>query len=124
MFGDWGIPSLYHSGVRFAYEPNHGDGHEEFATPPDVYARGWGDCDDLIVYRLAEQYFAWLQRERFFASNERRQRDLLNRLVSLVATGRLPSVQSRWRGESLHVLIRLPNGSEEDPAIILGAPTQ
>lgn len=124
MFGSWKIPPLYRAGVVFQYEPNHGDGNEEFATPPDVYARGWGDCDDLIVYRLTEQYFGWLKRNGFFRSDERRQRAMLDRLVSLVAAGRLPRVQTKWQGESLHVLIRLPNGGEEDPAILLGAPTQ
>ena len=121
---EWGLPSLYQSGVVFRYEPNHGDGEEEFAQPPDVFARQWGDCDDLVVYRLAECLAAELDRQNFFASDERRQRALLRKMCVGVASGRLPSIVADWRGESLHVLIRFPNGQTEDPSILLGAPTQ
>jgi hypothetical protein len=122
MFHTWGLPPLYQAGVVFQYEQDHGSGEEEFATPPDVYARGWGDCDDLVVYRLAELLADELQHQRFFSAPEERQRTILRKLAAGVALQRLPSIVAKWQGESLHVLIRLPNGQTEDPSIILGAP--
>ena len=40
--------------LRYAPEPNAGSGIEEFANPKQVLARGWGDCDDLVIFRGAE----------------------------------------------------------------------
>lgn len=48
-----GVPPLYESGVRFQMEPNHGR-FEEFALPWTTWERGWGDCDDLVIWRIAE----------------------------------------------------------------------
>ena len=48
------LPPLYKSHVRYQREPWAGQGVEEFADPWTVYERGWGDCDDLIIYRGAE----------------------------------------------------------------------
>jgi len=47
------IPKLYRSGVRFAPEPNEGQ-YEDFADCLSVLRRRWGDCDDLVAYRVAE----------------------------------------------------------------------
>lgn len=47
------LPKLYRSGVRFAPEPNQGR-YEDFADCLTVLRRGWGDCDDLVAYRVAE----------------------------------------------------------------------
>lgn len=88
-----GLPPLYGGSIRFAREPNHGR-FEEFALPWDTAKRGWGDCDDLIIYRLAE----------------------------LEAAGKKGSVACKWFGTEFHVQIRLPNGKIEDPSVRLGAP--
>lgn len=91
------LPPLYQSGIRFAYEPNHGSGNEEFASPLTTLERRAGDCDDLVIYRLAELY----------------------------AAGHNGAACScEWVGDSMHVTVRLPNGSLEDPSTILGAPWQ
>lgn len=45
------IPPLYRSGVR--YERERGPS-EEFADVLTVLKRGWGDCDDLVGWRVAE----------------------------------------------------------------------
>lgn len=45
------IPPLYRSGV--AYERERGPS-EEFADVLTVLERGWGDCDDLVAWRVAE----------------------------------------------------------------------
>lgn len=47
------VPKLYRSGVRFEPEPNEGL-YEDFADCLTVLGRGWGDCDDLVAYRVAE----------------------------------------------------------------------
>jgi hypothetical protein len=48
------IPLLYSTAVQYRSEPWAGQGLEEFADPYTVLARGWGDCDDLVIYRGAE----------------------------------------------------------------------
>lgn len=88
------LPPLYETGVRFAYEPNHGDGNEEFANPFQVLARGLGDCDDLVIYRLCEIY----------------------------AGGGKATCQAQWWGNAVHVRIRHADGTIEDPSVELGAP--
>lgn len=122
MMRAWGLPPLYRSGVRFQYEPQHGSGLEDFAQPPDTFARGWGDCDDLIIARLAELYAAALP-PKFYRSGMRDQSRMLHRLHVQQATGRVAATLAEWKGESLHVLIRLPDKTKEDPAILLGALT-
>lgn len=122
LWESWKLPPLYESGIRFAYEPNHGDGHEEFAQPPDVYARGWGDCDDLVVYRCAELLAAQLP-PNWGDLPERKQREILTRIAIGQASGKLPSVSAIWQGASIHVRVRMPNDDIEDPSILLGAPT-
>ncbi len=53
QFGPAQFPPLYKSGVVFKPEPWAGK-FEEFAHALRVLARGWGDCDDLVCYRVAE----------------------------------------------------------------------
>lgn len=48
------LPSLYDkrcAHIRYQPEPWAGEGVEEFADPYTVFERGWGDCDDLIIFR-------------------------------------------------------------------------
>ena len=47
------LPFLYSGTIRYRPEPNRGE-YEEFANPREVYERGWGDCDDLCIYRICE----------------------------------------------------------------------
>jgi hypothetical protein len=47
------VPRLYESAVMYRPEPLRSP-VEEFATIPEVLERGWGDCDDLAPYRVAE----------------------------------------------------------------------
>jgi hypothetical protein len=46
-------PPLFASHICFSPEPWAGK-LEEFAPAIKVVARGWGDCDDLVAYRVAE----------------------------------------------------------------------
>jgi hypothetical protein len=93
LAGVWRLPPLYQSGIRYHPEPNHGDGNEEFALPPVTFKRHWGDCDDLVIYRIWE----------------------------LLCQGENASCQAIWQDNAVHVLVRRANGVLEDPSILLGA---
>lgn len=47
------VPSLYASGVRYQREPREWLS-EHFDAVPIVLSRRWGDCDDLVGWRIAE----------------------------------------------------------------------
>jgi len=87
---------LYQSGVRYSEEP---EGQiESFDTIPAVLARGWGDCDDLGPWRVAE----------------------------LRAAGEKAKIRIQWKwhqisGQKLfHVVVRRADGTIEDPSALLG----
>ena len=93
----WALPPLYRSGIRFAYEPEHGSGREEFASPLTTYKRRLGDCDDLVIYRLAE----------------------------LKAANIPASCRVFWYNSGMHVQVRRKEKLKswvEDPSIKLGSP--
>lgn len=92
-YSRWQLPLLYQSGVVFRYEPEHGSGREWFDLPLTVYRRGWGDCDDLCIWRICE----------------------------LVARGELATCKANFRRNALHVQVRRANGNVEDPSVLLGA---
>jgi hypothetical protein len=86
------LPKLYAAGVEYREEPNRGR-WEEFADPYTVRARGWGDCDDLAIYRIAE----------LLASGER---------ASCITRRKIGTLR-------MHVLVRRGNGSDEDPSALV-----
>lgn len=88
------LPPLYQSGIRYATAPGHGSGVEDFANPWTVLARGTGDCNDLVLYRLVE----------------------------LNLHGEPARCRGEWLGNEVHVVIRRANGDYEDPSLLLGAP--
>lgn len=47
------VPSIYEAGVVYREEPANWP-FEEFAPIPQIIMRGWGDCDDLVPWRVAE----------------------------------------------------------------------
>jgi len=86
------LPPLYKSGVVYRREPASGSGVEDFADPWTCFNRKWGDCDDLVIWRLAE----------------------------LIASGeRVPAPQVCRAGTRMHVLVRRASGKLEDPSRIL-----
>ena len=104
------LPPLYQSGIVFAYEPNHGSGDEDFALPEMTLARGCGDCDDLIIYRLCELWAPSIKFDRF---------------GNPCALDTSPaSCSCEWVGENMHVQVRHRSGKLEDCAVLLGAPWQ
>lgn len=97
------FPPLYQSKVRFRPEPNAGE-YEEFATADLVLRRGYGDCDDLVAYRVAE-----LREQGEDATIRIHWRD------KGATTGRLYHVTVR-RGKTR----KFPDGEIEDPSRFLG----
>jgi hypothetical protein len=86
------IPPLYKAGVR--YQPE--DGTEEWQDILDTITRGYGDCEDLAAWRVAEL-----------------------RMLGIRAK---PYIRYKRRGGRLvyHVLVLLPSGRLEDPSLRLG----
>jgi len=84
------LPSLYESGVRYAREPR---GDECWKTYDQVLRAGRGDCEDLAAARSAE-----LIKVGVMAWPE------------VIRTGR----------KRFHAVVRLPDGSIEDPSLKLG----
>lgn len=88
------VPRIYESGVRYENEP--AGTVEEFASIPVVLARGWGDCDDLAPWRVAE----------------------------LREQGENARLRVQWKkfrnGRLFHIVVRRADGSIEDPSALLG----
>lgn len=89
------LPRLAESGIIFQEDPEYGTGIERFNLPWETLAKGWGDCNDLIVYRGCE----------------------------LIVYDRCkPTVRCLWLAENLHVQLRRRRGAKpEDPSIFCGA---
>lgn len=95
------VPSLYDAGerglVQFRREPWAGK-FDEFADAYTALKRGWLDCEDAVAWRIAD----------------------------LQEAGKDASVKIYWRrnrsGDATiyHAQVRLPDGSVEDPARLLG----
>lgn len=92
FYPGWGLPPLYESGVKFQLPADHGGGREYFALPPVVYQKGWGDCDQLVIWRLIELH----------AQGEQ-----------------TAECKADWIGGAMHVRLRRGNGRTEDPSRIL-----
>lgn len=85
------LPPLYESGVRYQREPA---GSEMWDSAATVAARGYGDCEDLAAWRVAELRLAGEEGAE----------------VAVVRTG----------PKTLHALVRRGDGSWEDPSAELG----
>jgi hypothetical protein len=86
-------PLLYESGIRF--QPDDGDTWQDAR---DTLERGAGDCEDLAAFRAGEL---------------RARLGLDARPFARVEPGSPPLY---------HALVRMPDGSVEDPSAILGMP--
>jgi hypothetical protein len=86
------FPKLYSCRIRYQQEPNAGQ-YEVWKSPAQTFEDGWGDCDDLVLWRAAE----------------------------LVAAGERASCQTIARrnaaGVRMHVRVRRQSGKEEDPSL-------
>jgi hypothetical protein len=89
-------PSIYRSGVRYRNE-DPTKGYEDFAIIPSILKRGWGDCDDLCPWRVAELHQAGETGAR---------------------------IRIKWKrtsnGKLYHIQVRRADGRIEDPSRLLG----
>lgn len=84
-------PYFYQAGLRYRREP---PGEEDFQPIPRLYARGFGDCEDLSAARAA---------------------DLTVRFGIAAKPEVIAIKPGLW-----HIFVRLPNGAAEDPSAHLG----
>lgn len=88
-------PLLYDSGIQYQEEP---PGAEDWVDIPSILKIGWGDCEELAAWRVAEL------RERYGIHAEC---DF--------------SSQRKDDGSYLyHIYVKLPDGRTEDPSRELG----
>lgn len=89
------VPPIYdafmNGDIEFRSEPWAGK-YEEFADALTCIRRGWGDCDDLAPWRVAE----------------------------LNEQGERAGLKIYWRGRGFHVEVRRADGTVEDVARFLG----
>lgn len=113
LWTDWHLPELYSSGVRFQMDPEHGTGNDEIDPPPIVFARGWGDCGNLTLWRLCEiNAYNW---QPIIRGSGRRAE-----LVGIRWAKPPARALVTWIGGEMHALVRHPDGTIEDPSKILG----
>lgn len=106
------IPDLYQAGVVFRREPWAGV-VDEFADIPTILERGWGDCDDLVSYRVA-----WLKERAYGFDQRGREPD-----AGIKIYWRKPRRSAAFngkRGRLFHAQVRRQNGEVEDPSRLLG----
>lgn len=89
------LPSVYTGGLSWVEEP---PGLEVWASSPALYARGYGDCEDLAADRAAEL-----------------QLNGVGARAVIRFVGRDPNGSDHW-----HVVVRHPDGRIEDPSLSLG----
>lgn len=93
IFDRVAFPSLYDTGIRYRPEDR---GTEEWWSAPTVLEHGYGDCEDLVCWRVAEL----------------RVRGDVNARPRVI-----------WAGmRTMHVLVEHGSGLIEDPSQILGMP--
>lgn len=90
----YGAPPLYESGV--VYKPERGT--EVWRDIPNILADGWGDCEDLACWRIAELNCAGIKATPFIKWSFR-------------PDGRI---------KTYHAVLRVPDGRIEDPSRALG----
>ncbi len=90
------LPPLYTCNLVYQPEPRAetGEGAEDWSDPWTAYERGWIDCDDAVLWRLAELKAAGIQ-----------------------ATAQVARQVNPDTGK-FHCRVRLPNGRVEDPALL------
>lgn len=90
----WPFGSVYDGHIRYEAEP---DGLEIWASTPALFARGFGDCEDLAADRAAQLITEGIPARAVLSLQLR------------------TAIEDRW-----HVLVELPSGQLEDPSKALG----
>lgn len=95
------LPSFY--AVKPAYVPEPADAlAEEWVDPYTCCGRGYGDCDDFVIWRLAEIFVE----KGYNPKNGRKN------------IPAWPAIYAHDDGVRYHVAIHHKNGVKEDPALI------
>lgn len=93
------LPGIYELPLRFRPEPKTSIA-EEWVDPYTVVRRGFGDCDDLVIFRLAQ----------IFGEQGLPEDGIRSQLPAW------PCVYWLRGSGDYHVLIRHASGQDEDPA--------
>ena len=104
------VPPLYMSGVRYASDP---PGHEDWRTCISVLARGKGDCDNLVAWRVGELWAAGVACEPVL----KWQWVPRQKMIELGYPARKLPKGGVWL---THCLVRYADGAVEDPSKELG----
>jgi hypothetical protein len=88
------LPPLYERGVRYQEEPNAGQ-YEDWKSPMRTFEDGWGDCDDLTLYRCVE----------LMCGGEKALPQTLAQHLEI--------------GTKMHVRVRRGAGQIEDPSLLV-----
>jgi hypothetical protein len=99
-------PELYKSGVYYVDPPATGGQDDDWQDIPTTLAMGYGDCDDLAPWRAAEL----------------RKQGIMALAVSRVVYDRKMSAKLDNHFYSCHALVQHPDGTMEDPTVILNRP--
>lgn len=93
---DHPLPPLYQCDLVYQPEPRTktGVGPEDWTDPWTAHERGWIDCDDAVLWRLAEL-----------------------KAQGIAATAQIIRKINPETGQ-FHCRVRLPTGAEEDPALL------
>ena len=106
------LKPFYSYGIRYRPEPKESLA-EEWVDPYVVCERGFGDCDDMVIWRLAEIF-----NESGYKAGGNVQR---------IGLSAWPCVYWQEDTGNYHVLIRHLDGRREDPAKLMhkkyGGPT-
>lgn len=94
------LPKFDSLRIKYRPEPSDADA-EEWTDPYTTYERGYGDCDDMVIWRLAEIFV-----EKGY--------DPRNGRKNIPAW---PAIYAHDDGERYHVAIKHRNGELEDPAL-------
>ncbi len=125
LFRRLGIPPLYRSGVLYAKEPQ-APAYEMFDNCKIVFARKWGDCDDLAPYRAAELRVYGDPGLGLGPCKALKSGRCAHGTFSMSGSGEIlpccANVRIYCRAGSgvFHCETRLPDGSVEDPSRFLG----
>lgn len=92
------FPTLYKSGVRYRQEgrDKRGNRTEDWLTIPELYRRGYGDCEDLVGALVAQLRASGVNAKPWIYKTQARL----------------------W-----HVVVKMPDGRIEDPSARLGMKT-
>jgi len=105
------VPPLYATGVRYKEDDA---GREDWRDCYVILKRGFGDCDNLVAYRVGELRAAGIQADPV-VKWQHVPKDIA--VKQLGYPGKLIPDDGFWM---VHCAVRFPDGRIEDPSKLLG----